>query len=72
MALNAEVLKVAALINKKHGVGTVVMASEALIPNRITTGSLTLDAEEQTFSGLTKSLFGTINRTLVSLVDRNH
>lgn len=43
MALNAEVLKVAALINKKHGVGTVVMASEALIPNRITTGSLTLD-----------------------------
>lgn len=43
MALNAEVLKVAALLNKKHGMGTVVPASQALIPARITTGSLTLD-----------------------------
>jgi recombination protein RecA len=43
MALNAEVLKIAALLNKKHGADMVVRASDALIPKRITTGSLTLD-----------------------------
>lgn len=43
MALNAEVLKIAAMLNKKLGPGTVVRASEAQLPSRITTGSLTLD-----------------------------
>jgi recombination protein RecA len=43
MALNAEVLKVAALVNKKHGDNTVVLASKVQLPKRITTGSLTLD-----------------------------
>lgn len=43
MTLNAEVLKVAALLNKKHGSGTVITASSAIIPKRISTGSLTLD-----------------------------
>ena len=43
MVLNAEVLKVAALVNKKHGDNTVVLASKVQLPKRITTGSLTLD-----------------------------
>ena len=43
MALTAEVLKVAAQLNKKHGDGTVIMANEAMLPKRITSGSLTLD-----------------------------
>lgn len=43
MTLNPEVLKVAALINKKLGDNTVVPASLARVPRRITTGSLTLD-----------------------------
>jgi recombination protein RecA len=41
--ISDEVLKVAALINKKLGGDTVVVASEARIPGRITSGSLTLD-----------------------------
>jgi len=41
--LNAEALKVVAGINKKLGAGTVVRASEVNLPNRIPTGSLTLD-----------------------------
>jgi recombination protein RecA len=43
MALNSEVLKIAALINKKLGENTVVPASKTRIPGRIPTGSLTLD-----------------------------
>jgi recombination protein RecA len=43
MALNSDVLKIAALINKKHGDSTVVLASKVQLPKRITTGSLTLD-----------------------------
>jgi recombination protein RecA len=43
MALNSEVLKIAALINKKLGNNTVVPASMTRAPKRITTGSLTLD-----------------------------
>lgn len=43
MALNSEVLKIAALINKKLGNNTVVPASMARAPKRITSGSLTLD-----------------------------
>jgi recombination protein RecA len=43
MTLNSEVLKVAALINKKLGENTVVPASMTRVPKRITTGSLTLD-----------------------------
>jgi len=43
MTLNAEVLKIAALLNKKMGPGTVIKASDAQLPTRITTGSLTLD-----------------------------
>jgi len=43
MAFNAELLKIAAQINKKLGAGTVVPASHAKLPERITTGSLTLD-----------------------------
>jgi len=41
--INSEALKIAALINKKLGGNTVVPASEVTIPQRITTGSLTLD-----------------------------
>jgi recombination protein RecA len=41
--INADALKVAAGINKKLGPGTVVRASEVNLPNRILTGSLTLD-----------------------------
>jgi recombination protein RecA len=41
--INAEALKVVAGINKKLGAGTVVRASEVNLPNRIPTGSLTLD-----------------------------
>jgi recombination protein RecA len=43
MALNAEALKIAAGINKKLGANTVVLAGEARISQRITSGSLTLD-----------------------------
>lgn len=43
MTINSEALKVMAQINKKNGPGTVVFASEVNIPQRITTGSLTLD-----------------------------
>lgn len=41
--MNPDVLKVAALLNKKMGVGTVVLGSDVLRPKRITTGSLALD-----------------------------
>jgi recombination protein RecA len=41
--INADALKVVAGINKKLGAGTVVRASEVNLPNRIPTGSLTLD-----------------------------
>jgi len=41
--INSDALKVAALINKKLGSNTVVVADEVTIPDRITTGSLTLD-----------------------------
>jgi recombination protein RecA len=41
--MNSEVLKIAAAINKKLGAGTVLPASQAEMPPRITTGSLTLD-----------------------------
>lgn len=41
--MNAEVLKVAALLNKRIGDGTVVVGSDVLLPKRITTGSLSLD-----------------------------
>lgn len=43
MALNAEALKIAAGINKKLGANTVVLAGEARLSQRITSGSLTLD-----------------------------
>lgn len=42
-AINSEALRIAAGINKKLGAGTVVAASEVIVPARITTGSLTLD-----------------------------
>jgi recombination protein RecA len=42
-AINSEAMKVAALINKKLGSNTVVSAKDVIIPERITTGSLTLD-----------------------------
>jgi recombination protein RecA len=41
--INSDALKVMAVINKKLGAGTVVFADEVNIPERITTGSLTLD-----------------------------
>jgi recombination protein RecA len=41
--INSEALKVAANINKKLGGNTVVTANEVHIPDRIPTGSLTLD-----------------------------
>ena len=41
--INAEALKVAAVINKKMGANTVVSAGEVRLPKRIPTGSLTLD-----------------------------
>lgn len=41
--MNPEVLRVIAQLNKKLGDGTVVLASTAKTPDRITTGSLTLD-----------------------------
>ena len=41
--INSEALKVVANINKKLGQGTVVMADKVRLPERITTGSLTLD-----------------------------
>lgn len=43
MALNQEVLKIAATLNKRHGAGHALVATEAQLPTRITTGSLTLD-----------------------------
>jgi len=43
MPINSDALKVIAQLNKKHGDGTVVFASQVVIPQRITTGSLTLD-----------------------------
>lgn len=43
MAFNQEVLKIAASLNKKYGTGRALAASEAQMPTRITTGSLTLD-----------------------------
>lgn len=43
MSLGAEVLKIAAGINKKLGAGTVITANQARLPERITSGSLTLD-----------------------------
>ena len=43
MPLNREALKVAAEINKEYGEGTVVKASEIVMPDRITTGSLAFD-----------------------------
>jgi len=43
MTINADAMKVAAGINKKLGINTVVMASDVNIPPRITSGSLTLD-----------------------------
>jgi len=41
--MNTEVMKVAALLNKKMGDGTVVLGSDVLLPKRITSGSLSLD-----------------------------
>lgn len=41
--MNPEILKVAALLNKKMGDGTVVVGSDVLLPKRIPTGSLALD-----------------------------
>lgn len=41
--INSEALKIAAQINKKLGPNTVVTANQVTIPDRITTGSLTLD-----------------------------
>jgi len=41
--INAEALKIVAQINKKLGPGTVITASQTIMPERITTGSLTLD-----------------------------
>lgn len=43
MSINAEALRVVAAINKKVGAGTVVLASQVRMPERIPTGSLTLD-----------------------------
>lgn len=43
MAFNNEVLKLAAQLNKKLGVGTVLPASQVVVPARIPSGSLTLD-----------------------------
>lgn len=43
MSLSAEALKIAAGINKKLGANTVVLAGDAQISKRITSGSLTLD-----------------------------
>jgi recombination protein RecA len=43
MTINTDAQKIAALINKKLGAGTVVAASEAIVPQRITSGSLTMD-----------------------------
>ena len=43
MAINSDALKLVAQLNKKHGEGTVVLASNVQIPERITSGSLTLD-----------------------------
>lgn len=43
MAFNAEVLKIAAQLNKKLGAGTVLPASQVVVPDRIPSGSLTLD-----------------------------
>mgnify|MGYP006278661145 CR=1 FL=1 len=41
--INSEALKIAATINKKLGANTVVAASQVKMPERITSGSLTLD-----------------------------
>ena len=41
--INSDAMKVAANINKKLGGNTVVTANEVRIPDRIPTGSLTLD-----------------------------
>lgn len=41
--MNTEFQKIVAQLNKKLGPGTVIPASEARLPERITTGSLTLD-----------------------------
>ena len=41
--INSEALKIVAQINKKLGPGTVITASQTIMPERITTGSLTLD-----------------------------
>lgn len=43
MTINSEAMKIAALINKKLGTNTVVSAKDVNMPERITTGSLTLD-----------------------------
>ena len=43
MGLNSEVMKIAASINKKLGANTVVLAGDVKLPQRIPTGSLTLD-----------------------------
>lgn len=43
MTINSDALKVAALINKKLGANTVVSANQVRLPERITSGSLTLD-----------------------------
>lgn len=43
MTFNAEVLRIAAQLNKKLGVGTALPASQVKLPKRITTGSLTFD-----------------------------
>ena len=43
MKINSEALKVVAQLNKKLGANTVVTANEVNLPNRISTGSLTLD-----------------------------
>ena len=43
MTINSDALKVVANINKKLGAGTVVTASQVRLPERITSGSLTLD-----------------------------
>jgi recombination protein RecA len=44
VALPTDIRKAMAEINKTHGDGTVVVASDIIIPDRITTGSLALDA----------------------------
>lgn len=43
MAFNSDVLKLAAQLNKKLGSGTVLPASQVVVPKRIPSGSLTLD-----------------------------